>query len=167
MSFPIPNTFTTLAHLLSLIHLSISSYHQASTVYSFREGGLFSPPLTFQPNVCQTPVGPSDDSGLIWFLPIGEGRQVVRGETPRYSICFSELEQSNLALGLGELVSSFAESKMLPVHLNQTSKEMLRKGTGWIKQKVGVLKPRVLGHLLLPLGAGGSSAEASSATSLS
>lgn len=91
----------------------------------------------------------------------------MRGETPRYSSCTSELGQSNLALGLGELVSSFGESKMLSVHMNQTSKEMLRKGTGWIKQKGGIITPRVLGHLLLPLGVGGSSAEASSATSLS
>lgn len=37
----------------------------------------------------------------------GDGSE---GEVPRYSIVTNELWQSNLALGLGELVSSFAES---------------------------------------------------------
>lgn len=64
-------------------------------------------------------------------------------------------------------VGESGESKMLLVHLNQTSKEMLRKRTGWTGERGGVLTPRVLGHLLLPLEVGGSSAEASSAASLS
>lgn len=64
----------------------------------------------------------------------------MRGETPRYSICTRELRQSNLALGLGKLVPNVGESgesKMLPVHLNQTSKEMLRKRTGWTGERGG------------------------------
>lgn len=64
---------------------------------------------------------------LTWFLPTGKrGKRVGEGGKGRGSQilhCHHELWQSNLAL---ELVSSSGESRMLPVHLSQTLKDLLR-----------------------------------------
>lgn len=49
VSPPLPKPLSTWVHFLSLTHLSISFYHQASTIHSFPEWGLFSPLFTFQP----------------------------------------------------------------------------------------------------------------------
>lgn len=97
-------------------------------------------PIHLSANVSQTPVGPEGDSELVWFLPMAE--RVVRGEALRYSIVISDLWQSNQALGLGGLVASLWESRMLPVHLSQTSQDCREKrvGKGWIKQKEGLTK---------------------------
>ena len=50
VSPPFPKLLFTWVHFLSLPHLSVSSYHQASTIYSFPEWGLFS--LQCFSNIC-------------------------------------------------------------------------------------------------------------------
>lgn len=74
MSPPLPNPFPTRTHFLSFPHLSISSYLQAPTIYSFPERGLFSSPLTFQPTFVKHPWAREIVDSELWFLPVGAGR---------------------------------------------------------------------------------------------